>query len=194
MIVEIAIEAINKIISFSKHNSDEKEEYFKEHISSLFEIMLKIQKNYRETFSSLYSSMNNDKYTKNEFLTLINGKRNELADLRILAYTTAKVLKDNQSNLGLKKHFKNKKLLDLYNLYTNSIIDYFSLNYLHNKEYNSITTSLIKNLEGILKEMNDEDKINTEIIKPMIKDIINHIDETWSLICDYYAKIKFHSF
>ena len=58
--IDIIKEILNQLIALGKYRQIKRREFFEEHIEPLFQMMLKIQKNYREIFLELRSKLSNE--------------------------------------------------------------------------------------------------------------------------------------
>lgn len=187
--IEIIKEILNQLMTLVNYRETKRHDLFERHIDPLFQLMLQIQKNYRDMFLYLQLKLAEKSLTKKEVLLYLDGKRNELADVRRLAYSTAEVLKDNFDAPVIWAGKQDRKLLKNIRSFAEYIISYFTLK----PEYEGISSAsytLIKLLRDELENYSEDFIITEAKLQNILSEIVFHIDSCWSKLCDSYAKIK----
>ncbi len=189
---ELIKEILNQLMALVNYRDAKRRDLFERHIDPLFQLMLQIQKNYRDMFIDLQLKLREKKITKKELLLHLDGTRNELADVRRLAYSTAEVFKERFSSPVILTGKQGREFLKNIRLFAEYIISYFTLKPEH-EGISSASYTLIKALRDEL-EIYSEDAIVTEVditkLQCILSEIVFHVDSCWSKLCDFYAKIK----
>lgn len=188
---ELIKEILKQLIVVGKYRKAKRHEIFKNHIEPLFDMMLIIQKNYRDMFLSVRLKFVQEGITKRELLLHINGERNQLVDIRRLAYATAEALKSSFDSSKSSITNRDRELFKNIKKLSGNIINYFTLSPESHKT-GSASFTLLKYLNDELKTLEDDSKISKEKVYYILDKLILHIDNCWSNICDSYAKIKIH--
>lgn len=186
---DVIKEILTQLMTLANYRETKKRDLFERHIDPLFQLMLQIQKNYRDMFLDLQLRLTKESLTKKEFLLHLDGKRNELADVRRLAYSIAEVLKDHFNNPTTLSGKQSRELMKSIRTFAEHIILYFTLK----PEFEGISSAsytLIKRLRDELETYNDDVAITEVKVQSMLSEIVFHIDTCWSSLCDSYAKIK----